>query len=264
MDRKYVTLPKILALDAAKHRKPHKDRHAVAQTDTIKGHLTYYLAKRLFDLTIALLLVIILLPLFVLIAIIITLDSNGPAIFAQERIGARLRRRQGRYVWELQRFTFYKFRSMYDKSDDAIHRAFSASYIKNDEAGMSAMQRGDVAAGERYKLNHDPRITRVGRILRKTSLDELPQLLNVIKGDMSLVGPRPPLDYEVELYEPRHMKRLHLQPGITGLWQVEARSSVSFEEMVALDIAYLQQQSFWLDLKILFGTLRVVVLHSGA
>lgn len=119
---------------------------------------------------------------------------------------------------------------------------------------MARLQKGTVEQGNEFKLNGDPRITRVGRILRKTSMDELPQFWNVLTGDMSLVGPRPAIPYEVEMYEPWHMTRLSTRPGLTGLWQVTARNSASFDDLVRIDLEYIEKQSFWLDLKILFMT----------
>lgn len=223
----------------------------------------YFLLKRAFDFAAAVSLLILLLPVMVTIAIIIRLDSPGPVIFQQERIGARRRRRNGEYVWEVETFTFYKFRSMYHNNDHSTHRAFVEAFIRNDEDTMAAIQGDHVSEEDKYKIKADPRITRVGAILRKTSLDELPQLFNVIKGDMSLVGPRPALGYEVQIYEPRHMKRFSTIPGITGLWQVTARSSASFERMVELDVEYIRRQSLLFDIKILFQTVSIVLTHKG-
>jgi lipopolysaccharide/colanic/teichoic acid biosynthesis glycosyltransferase len=150
---------------------------------------------------------------------------------------------------------------MYQDAESEMHRAYIQAFIHNDQQGMSELQNGDT---EVRKLVDDPRITPLGRFLRKSSLDELPQLWNVFKGDMSLVGPRPPIPYEVEMYEPQHCRRLGTKPGITGLWQVTARSSADFDEMVSLDVEYIEHQSLWLDLKILLQTPMVVLRGKGA
>lgn len=233
-------------------------------TFNVVQDLVYMRLKRLLDLTISIIVLVGLAPLMVIVAIAIRLDSPGPLIFQQERVGSRLRNRNGIYYWERYNFTFYKFRSMYTGSSDAIHRQFTQALILEDDDTMEILQDGKVSGGSKYKLQNDKRITRVGRILRKTSLDELPQLWNVIIGNMSLVGPRPPLPYEVEVYSPRHLQRLGTQPGITGLWQVTARSSVSFDEMVELDLEYIRKQSLLLDLNILLRTIFVLFDHKGA
>jgi lipopolysaccharide/colanic/teichoic acid biosynthesis glycosyltransferase len=159
------------------------------------------------------------------------------------------------------RFSFYKFRSMYWNTDDRIHREYVANLIKGEHEGVN---QGD---GEKplYKIKRDPRVTPVGKIIRKLSIDELPQLYNVLKGEMSLVGPRPPLPYEVEKYDSWHLRRiLEVKPGITGLWQVDGRSTTSFDEMVRLDLRYARNWSVWLDLKILAKTIKAVLRPSGA
>lgn len=188
-------------------------------------------------------------PIFVLLAAIIKLTSKGPVLFRQQRIG-----QYGRP------FTFLKFRSMYVNNDHAIHKDYVTQLI---------LAKGKAASGSNgpvtYKLTGDPRITRIGKILRRTSLDELPQLINVLKGDMSLVGPRPPILYEFAAYEPWHKNRLlAVKPGITGLWQVAGRSRVTFDEMVRLDLRYATSWSLWLDLVILAQTPRAVVTGQGA
>jgi lipopolysaccharide/colanic/teichoic acid biosynthesis glycosyltransferase len=146
-------------------------------------------------------------------------------------------------------------------ADSALHKAYVQALIRRDEIGMAAAQNGETPT---RKLVNDRRVTRLGRFLRRSSLDELPQLWNVLKGDMSLVGPRPPIPYEVEAYELWHWKRLEAIPGMTGLWQVEARSSVGFDEMVRLDIWYAEHQSLWMDLKILLKTPFAVLSMRGA
>ena len=189
-------------------------------------------------------------PIMLITALAIKVTSPGPVIFKQNRFG-----KQG------SRFPFYKFRSMYSKVDDQLHREYVTNLIKGD---LGKINQGD---GEEplYKMKSDPRVTRIGKIIRKTSIDELPQLFNVLKGEMSLVGPRPPLPYEVEKYEPWHLRRiLEVKPGITGLWQVDGRSKTSFDDMVRMDLRYVQNWSLWLDIKILLKTIRAVVRPNGA
>lgn len=204
--------------------------------------------KRAFDLIAAILLSILVLPLYLVLAILVKQSSPGPILYVQERLG-----RNGRP------FRFYKFRSMRHDSDDAIHRQFAAMFINGDAAGCRATNGGKPT----FKLEEDPRITPIGRWLRRTSLDELPQLLNIILGDMSLVGPRPPIAYEIENYQPWHLERLKVTPGLTGLWQVMGRSQVSFDEMVHLDLHYINHWSLLLDLKILLRTVPVVCKGTG-
>ena len=198
--------------------------------------------KRSFDLVITLAALIVLAPLWLLIALLIKLDSRGQIFYKQERVGM-----DGRV------FLFYKFRSMRAGSDDARHREFQERYIK----GEPDSNLGD-AARPAYKLRADDRVTRLGKLLRKTSLDELPQLFNVLRGDMSVVGPRPPIPYEVESYELWHRKRLDMKPGITGLWQVSGRNRLTFDEMVRMDLYYIENWSLLLDLKIILQTLPVM------
>lgn len=207
-------------------------------------------AKRVVDIVGALTALVLFSPFMLGTAIAVALTSPGPIIFRQIRLG------KGGAP-----FVFYKFRSMRVNADDRIHREYVANLI---EGKLEQINQGD---GERplYKMKADPRITPVGRIIRKTSLDELPQLFNVLKGDMSLVGPRPPLPYEAEKYQSWHLRRvLEVRPGITGLWQVEGRSTTSFDDMVRLDLRYIRQRSLWLDLKILLKTIKVVLRRDGA
>ncbi|HEX3145085.1 MAG TPA: sugar transferase [Pyrinomonadaceae bacterium] len=198
--------------------------------------------KRSSDLFIATLALVVLSPLWLLLALLIKLDSSGPVFYKQERVGM-----DGRI------FLFYKFRSMQVGSDDATHREYQRAYI----SGRAESNLGD---DERpvFKLRTDTRITRVGRLLRKTSLDELPQLFNVMRGDMSVVGPRPPIPYEVENYQLWHRKRLDMKPGITGLWQVSGRNRLPFDEMVRMDLYYIENWSLLLDIKIILQTLPVM------
>jgi lipopolysaccharide/colanic/teichoic acid biosynthesis glycosyltransferase len=187
-------------------------------------------------------------PLFLVIAAAVKADSKGPVLFRQERIG-----RLGN------RFVFLKIRSMYTGSDTEAHRTFIRKFIRGtlDSPGE--------AAPRIFKLTEDNRITRVGRFLRKTSLDEFPQLINVLKGDMSLVGPRPPIPYECSDYDVWHRARImEMKPGITGLWQVKGRSSTDFDSMVRLDIRYIREWSLLLDIRILLATPRAVLSGKGA
>jgi len=206
------------------------------------------LAKRVSDLIIASLALTILAPLWLLIALLIKLDSRGPVFYKQERVGM-----DGRV------FLFYKFRTMRAGTDDTRHRDYQRMYIK----GQPNSNLGD---GERpaYKLRGDERVTRLGRLLRKLSLDELPQLFNVLRGDMSVVGPRPPIPYEVESYELWHRKRLDMKPGITGLWQVSGRNRLPFDEMVRMDLFYIENWSLLLDMKIILQTLPVMLRGDDA
>jgi exopolysaccharide biosynthesis polyprenyl glycosylphosphotransferase len=202
--------------------------------------------KRAMDLAGGTLALVLFAPLFAAIALAVKLSSEGPILFRQQRVG--------QYG---QRFTFLKFRSMYVNNSAEIHK----EYVKKLIAGK-ADQKGKDGV---FKITDDPRITPVGRFLRRTSLDELPQFLNVLRGDMSLVGPRPPLPYEVEAYDVWHRRRLlEARPGITGLWQVNGRSRTKFDDMVRLDLQYARKQSLWLDLKILLHTPAAVFSGDGA
>lgn len=214
-----------------------------------------YPLKRLMDITLSIAALLLFSPLMLGVAIAIAVTSPGPIIFKQIRLGK-----------EGVPFVFYKFRSMAVNADDRIHRQFVADLIKGKPPQQETPSGGD-AEGEapQYKIRSDPRVTRIGRILRKTSIDELPQFFNVLKGDMSIVGPRPPIAYEAMNYEAWHLRRvLSGKPGITGLWQVEGRSKVSFNEMVRLDLRYIRECSLMLDLKILFKTILVVLRCDGA
>jgi exopolysaccharide biosynthesis polyprenyl glycosylphosphotransferase len=203
-----------------------------------RENLLYQLMlKRLLDVSTALVLLVLLSPLLLLVAIIIKLTSPGPVLYVQERMGMNRRR-----------FKLYKFRSM---TVDADRR-------RQELAHLNEMD------GPVFKIRNDPRVTPVGRFIRRTSIDELPQLFNVLSGSMSLVGPRPPLPSEVEKYEWLFQRRLSIKPGITCLWQVSGRNEVSFREWMELDRQYVTNWSFWLDLKILFRTIPVVLVGRGA
>jgi exopolysaccharide biosynthesis polyprenyl glycosylphosphotransferase len=203
--------------------------------------------KRTFDLIFAALAILLLLPLWLLIALLIKLDSKGPVFYTQERVGM-----DGRL------FLLYKFRTMQANADAELHREYQRAFI----AGRAEANLGNETKPT-YKLLSDPRITRIGKLLRRTSLDEVPQLLNVLSGDMSLVGPRPPIPYEVEAYELWHRKRLDMKPGLTGLWQVSGRNRLPFEEMVRLDLFYIENWSLLLDLKIILRTGFVMLAGEG-
>lgn len=199
--------------------------------------LPYRFIKRSFDIAAALFGLIVISPVFLITALAIRLDSKGPVFFSQIRLGHR-----GKY------FKMYKFRSM----------------VVNAEQLLKQLEAKNEVSGHMFKIRNDPRITRVGRIIRKTSIDELPQLLNVIKGDMSLVGPRPPLPREVNQYDKWHDLRLSVRPGITGLWQISGRNDIGFEEMLNLDLKYIRERSFLYDMKIIFKTIPVLLGDSKA
>jgi lipopolysaccharide/colanic/teichoic acid biosynthesis glycosyltransferase len=224
----------------------------------------YLVGKRVMDITIAGALLLFLAPLMGILALLVRLDSPGGAIFAQERVGARVRVRNGQKSWEVKSFTIYKFRTMYKNNSSKQHEAFVKAMINKDEAAMAAIQEQMGGSKMKYKLERDPRVTPIGAFLRKTSLDELPQLWNVVRGDMSLVGPRPALAYEVDAYQPKHLRRLEAIPGFTGLWQVKARSSVDFDTMVNLDVEYISKPSLIEDFKIIVMTPISVLKGKGA
>jgi lipopolysaccharide/colanic/teichoic acid biosynthesis glycosyltransferase len=215
-----------------------------------EGKKVFRVLKRVMDLVGSAAALIFFLPVFLAIASAIKLASEGPVFFRQRRIG-----QHGKS------FVFLKFRSMRVNNDAAIHKA----YVQKLIAGKAEKQPSNGTGKGVYKLTHDPRITKVGAFLRKTSLDELPQFINVLRGEMSLVGPRPPLPYEVEAYAIWHRGRLlEAKPGITGLWQVSGRSRVNFDDMVRLDLRYARTWSPWTDMKILCRTPGAVVFGSGA
>ena len=195
--------------------------------------------KDLFDRCLAVVMTLCLLPLMIGIGIVIALDSPGNPLFIQERVG-----RGGR------RFFLYKFRSMYREHDDGKYLTYIKKYVQENLDTVT-----DEAGNDIWGLIHDPRVTPTGRLLRRTSLDELPQLFNIIKGDMSFVGPRPDIPMAVDLYTPRHTMRLQVKPGLTGAWQVlPDRRDLSFDEVVDVDLDYIDHRSFFRDLKILWGT----------
>lgn len=197
----------------------------------------YPFVKRFFDVVLSVCAIAVLVPLFLILAIAVRLDSPGPAIFSQIRVGEKGRT-----------FVFYKFRSMYAGAEE-----------KRD-----CLRRQNQADGPVFKMSNDPRITKIGCFLRKTSLDELPQLVNVLRGEMSIVGPRPPLENEVAEYTPEQMRRLDVRPGLTCYWQVGGRSSLSFEEWMRLDFKYIRERGLRTDLKIILKTVPAVLSGRGA
>ena len=205
--------------------------------------------KRLMDIFGSITAILLFAPLFLLAAVLVKTTSKGPTIFRQERLG-----QFGKT------FKLFKFRSMYVNNDNKIHQEFITRVIKGEHQGRE--QNGTKSV---YKMTTDPRITRFGGFLRRTSLDELPQFFNVLKGDMSLVGPRPPLAYEYKEYDLWHRRRvLEVKPGITGLWQVRGRSRIRFDDMVRLDLEYVRTWSLWLDIRILLRTPRAVLFGEDA
>ncbi|MCG2768122.1 MAG: sugar transferase [Chloroflexota bacterium] len=214
----------------------------------------YLFTKRLLDMVLATIALVLLTPLMAIIAIAIRLDTTGPILFRQGRVRGDQDSQAKRPEENI--FSFLKFRSMYHGVDQNVHRRYMESLINGKVKANGS--------GSRYKLLSDRRITRVGRILRKTSLDELPQLINVLRGEMSLVGPRPAIPYEVAQYQPWHTQRLAVAPGITGLWQTSGRSDLAFDEMASLDIQYADTRSAWLDLAILLRTIPAVLSAKGA
>lgn len=234
------------------HQSPEGPQNRALYPDLAAGEARKpsRMMKRAMDLTGSFLLLLVFSPLFFLIAVLVKLTSKGPVLFRQQRIG-----QFGKP------FTFLKFRSMYVNNDARHHE----TYVKQLIAGRAVRNGTNEASQGVFKLIDDPRVTRVGKFLRRTSLDELPQFFNVLIGDMSLVGPRPPIDYEVEAYDLWHRRRLlEAKPGITGLWQVNGRSRVEFDEMVRLDLQYAKTWSPWLDVKILARTPKAMVAGEGA
>jgi lipopolysaccharide/colanic/teichoic acid biosynthesis glycosyltransferase len=205
--------------------------------------------KRFIDVGFSAFVLIFGFPFFLLIAVLIKLTSSGSVLHVQDRVGLNGRQ-----------FRFYKFRTMMAGSDDELHRDFTKNFING-----KVMENGSSNREEKplFKIAKDPRVTSMGRFLRRTSLDELPQFINVLRGEMSIVGPRPPLRYELSHYKEWHKKRLLVKPGLTGLWQVSGRSTVPFDEMVTLDLYYIRNWSLLFDLKIILRTVPVMLKGSG-
>jgi lipopolysaccharide/colanic/teichoic acid biosynthesis glycosyltransferase len=225
--------------------------HAVEVTWNTRSDV-YFWFKQSIDVLLSTFLLLWISPVLAAIAVLIALDSPGPVLFVQDRVGVRRTKRNNRVVWTVRTFRFYKFRSMITNADQSLHE----SYIRELRKGATNTRH--------FKLRNDPRITRFGRFLRASSLDELPQLVNVLKGDMSLVGPRPVPTYEAALYSDSHYERLSALPGITGLWQTKGRSRVPFEEMLRMDIEYARRANLFLDAEILLMTIPVVLSGRGA
>ena len=203
----------------------------------VNGQYGYRILKRSFDIIASVIGLVVLSPVFLAVAIAIKCDDGGPVFYDQIRIG-----KNGK------KFKMYKFRSMRVNAEDEIEK----------------LQEHSEVDGAMFKMKNDPRVTRVGKFIRKTSIDEFPQLLNVLLGQMSIVGPRPPLPREVADYTQYDKQRLYVKPGCTGLWQVTARNSVGFQEMVNIDLDYIQRRSIWLDLKIMFKTVKVIFVPNEA
>lgn len=214
-----------------------KNNKIILNKDEIKKHYFYRFTKRFFDILASLIGLIILSPVFLIVAIAIKIDDGGPIFYNQERIG-----KNGK------KFKMYKFRSMKVNADQDLEKLIHKNEVD----------------GAMFKIKDDPRITRVGGFIRKTSIDEFPQLLNVLLGQMSIVGPRPPLPREVKMYTDYDWQRLYVRPGCTGLWQVTVRNSVGFHEMVNIDLEYIQKRGFWLDIKIMFKTIKVIFVPNSA
>lgn len=206
----------------------------VVITDITKG---YKFFKRVIDVVCSLVGLLVLSPVLIVVSILIKLESDGPIIFSQDRIG-----------YKGQEFKMYKFRSM----------VVNAEELKKKLAEQNEM------SGPMFKMKNDPRVTKVGKLIRKTSIDELPQLINILKGEMSLVGPRPSLPKEVKEFEPWMMERLEVKPGLTCYWQVSGRNSINFEEWMKLDIKYVRERSFWGDIKLILQTIFVLFGDKNA
>ncbi len=231
--------------DHEKPGRPSDETLYPEDSSTINSSRRYVITKRVMDIVGSIIAILSCLPLFVIIALVIKLTSKGPVLFRQQRVG-----QYGKC------FSFLKFRSMYVDNNPAEHREYVARLIAGHAEANTSSQSGATV----FKLIGDKRITRIGRIIRKTSLDEIPQFINVLRGDMSLVGPRPAIPYEVAAYKTWHRRRvLNVKPGITGLWQVNGRNRIKFDDMVRLDIQYAKLHSPWLDLKIMMRTPAAIV-----
>lgn len=224
-------------MDANIYERVKKDYSKVEISD-IPNKKVYKVIKRVIDIILSFMGLIILSPIFLIIAIAIKIDSKGPVFFAHNRLG-----KNGKNI------NIYKFRTMCDHAEDMI-KDF------NDEQKREFK--------ENYKLSNDPRITKVGAVLRKTSLDELPQMLNILKGDLSIIGPRPIIEEEIEKYGPNKAKFLSVKPGLTGYWQANGRSNTSYEDRIKMELYYVDNMSLWLDIKLFFKTILVVIKKDGA
>lgn len=212
-----------------------KEKEIISTYDNQK--VLYNTSKRTLDIIASLFGLIVLSPIILIVAILIKLESKGPIVFSQKRIGLNKRE-----------FKMYKFRSM----------------VENAEELKEKLQKQNEMSGPMFKMKNDPRVTKIGKFIRKTSIDELPQLINVLKGDMSLVGPRPSLPNEVEKFEPWMLKRLEVKPGLTCYWQISGRNNIDFEDWMKLDIKYVEDRSFLLDIKLIFKTAFVLFGDKNA
>ena len=202
----------------------------------------YRIAKRSLDLVASAFGLLLSSPIMALVAVAVKVESRGPILFRQERLGLGGRR-----------FVVFKFRTMFSSAEEERHRDHVQDLIRHDASPQHA-------GGEAWlPIRSDPRVTRIGSFLRRSHLDEFPQLINIVRGEMSLVGPRPPIPYEVEVYQPWHLRRLAVIPGLTGLWQATGWGRLSFDEGVALDLEYIERRSFWLDVRLILRTLWQIV-----
>lgn len=215
-----------------------KENYSKVESSEIPNKKVYKVIKRTIDIVLSFLGLIILSPIFLIIAIAIKVDSKGPVFFAHSRLG-----KNGKQI------KIYKFRTMCDHAEDMI-KDFNEEQKREFK--------------ENYKLTNDPRITKVGGFLRKTSLDELPQMLNILKGDLSIIGPRPIIEEEIEKYGPNKAKFLSVKPGLTGYWQANGRSNTSYEDRIKMELYYVDNMSLWLDIKLFFKTILVVIKKDGA
>jgi lipopolysaccharide/colanic/teichoic acid biosynthesis glycosyltransferase len=256
--RARLTPEQIAAITVSVHLYPHRDLGAPASSANdklypdLKRQRSARLLKRVIDILGSLGLLVLLAPVFVMVGVAIKLTSNGPALFKQTRIG-----QLGRP------FTLLKFRSMYVDADSKVHEQYVKGLIAQGRDGNGELEA--LKQDGFLKLTRDSRITPLGHFIRKTSIDELPQVLNILAGSMSLVGPRPHPPYEVQCYDTWHMRRvLEARPGLTGFWQVQGRSRTTYDDMVRLDLRYIDKWSVWNDLKILLQTPWAVVRGEGA
>ena len=223
------------------HTIPRQARTAIARTARSRG--VHQWLKNVLDLVIAILVLVVLWPLLLVVAVAVKLDSPGPAIFKQTRIG-----KDGKV------FTVRKFRSMCVDADDKLHREALKKLVQGEPTA-------EVNGQAFFKPADDPRVTRVGKFLRATGLDELPQVMNILRRDMSVVGPRPAIPYELELYKDWHHRRLAVRPGVTGLWQVKRHDTENFDDVIKLDLEYIDSFSIWLDLKIIVLTFPMILFR---
>ncbi len=243
-----LTIQMVDTLEAPQRGKSSRDKLTSPIKTRINSLVTYLFWKGIVERLVALVALVISSPLMIAIAIAIRLDSPGNPIYRREQVGEN-----GSI------FRIYKFRTMHINNDDGEYKSYITKYIRENAAYTV-----DEAGKPVYKVVDDPRITKIGAFLRNTNLDELPQLINILKGEMSLVGPRPDVPFAVEMYDDWQRKRLIGRPGITGLWQVLGRKNLSFKHMVLIDLVYIRRQSLLLDIKILFRTLGTIITRDGS